>query len=115
MKRKLFVALVSVFTLFTTLLNVNAAASIKEVDYDGKGEVEVEFAENVTYNNPRVTVKDAGGKAHQAAVFAASRAGKLDRFGHPKPVIQLDGRFLGNLPTLLGARCCFRYSTTRAD
>ena len=69
MKRKLFVALVSVFTLFTTLLNVNAAASIKEVDYDGKGEVEVEFAENVTYNNPKVTVKDASGKTYSATII----------------------------------------------
>ena len=50
-------------TMFQVALPINAASLVEEVDVERNGEVEVEFREDVKYNNLKVTVKDANGKS----------------------------------------------------
>lgn len=57
--------LISVFPL-----QAIAAAPVKEdVEYLGKGKVEVEFHGDIQYKNPKVTVKDSNGKTYTAKIY----------------------------------------------
>ena len=69
MTRRIITLVVTILTALSALTTVDAASKIKEVEYDGKGVVEVEFDGKVTYSNPKVTVKDASGKAYSATII----------------------------------------------
>lgn len=57
--------LISVFPLHA----IAAAPSKEDVDYLGKGKVEVEFHGDVQYKSPKVTVKDSSGKTYTASIY----------------------------------------------
>ena len=46
-----------------------AACKIDEAEYEGKGKVEVSFTSKVTYDNLKVTVKDANGKKMKVRII----------------------------------------------
>lgn len=46
-----------------------AAASIKKVEYEGKGKVDVNFKSKVKYKNLKVTVKDSSGNQKKAKIL----------------------------------------------
>ena len=69
MTRRIITLAVTILTALSALTTVDAASKIKDVDYDGKGVVEVEFYDKVSYNNPKVTVKDASGKIYSAKII----------------------------------------------
>ncbi len=56
--------------LGTAIVPASAAAkpTIEDVDYNGKGTVEVEFAKDVKYKKAKVTVKDNKGKSYKASI-----------------------------------------------
>ena len=49
-------------------LQTEAAATAKKVEYDGYGEVDVDFVGRVQYRNVKVTVKDSNGKTYKAVI-----------------------------------------------
>ncbi len=65
----------TMLTLFTVALvsasaalPVTAAPKVQDVDYEGKGRVEVEFTSDVSYRNPGIKVKDSEGKTVPAKI-----------------------------------------------
>ena len=54
--------------VMTTPVTVEAAARLKKVEYDGKGEVDIDFYGRVQYKNVKITVKDQDGKSYKAVI-----------------------------------------------
>ncbi len=54
--------MVSALVFGITAAPANAAAKIKEAEYEGKGKVEIDFFSKVEYKNLKVTAKDQSGK-----------------------------------------------------
>lgn len=74
--RKIFAMVFTVALLVTTVFAVNmvpvaAAAApkpvIEDVDYEGNGKVEIDFVGKVDWKNPKVQVKDNGGKTYRVS------------------------------------------------
>ena len=55
-------------TVFATPCTVGAAPDIKKIDYEGKGRIDIDFAQAVQYKNVKVTVKDANGKKYKLKI-----------------------------------------------
>ena len=73
-KARMFkLALVAMMSLTMVILSAAAvfAASppIEKVKYDGKGKVEVDFVQDVSYKNVKVTVKEPSGKTYKAKIL----------------------------------------------
>lgn len=65
-------ASIAAFTLAFTLFSSSAFATapeMEDVEYLGKGKVEVEFEGDVKYRNPEVTVKDTRGNTYEATIY----------------------------------------------
>ena len=66
-------ALVALMSLTMVILSAAAvfatAPTIEKVKYDGKGKVEVDFVQNVSYKNVKVTVKEPSGKTYKAKIL----------------------------------------------
>lgn len=79
MKRmKKFTALSLIMAMFLTVgatpaFGASAAPRVEDVDYEGKGVVEVEFIGKVKYKNVKVTLKDNKGKKYSAKVLKRDR------------------------------------------
>ena len=67
-KRMIAMVLALAMILSLSVTALAAAPVIKEVEYEGRGFVEVEFTKKVQYRNTRVTVKNAAGKALTAVI-----------------------------------------------
>ena len=65
-------------TVFATPCTVGAAPDIKKIDYEGKGRIDIDFAQAVQYKNVKVTVKDANGKKYKVKI--SYKAGKKYTF-----------------------------------
>lgn len=61
-------ALALVMTMGAVPSQAASAPRIEDVDYEGNGVVEVEFAGDVKYRNVKITVKDSKGKKYKARV-----------------------------------------------
>ena len=59
----------AVMFLATQLSAFAAAPAVEEVEYKGKGRVEVEFHGKVQYKNVKVTVKDTAGKTYNVSAI----------------------------------------------
>lgn len=64
----LAMSLLMAFGIAASPVAAASAPKIDDVDYEGKGKVEVEFKGKVRYSNSSVTVKDASGKAYTAKI-----------------------------------------------
>ena len=69
MKKRLATLLLATILLLAAAVPALAKApAVKEVEYQGGKTVEVEFAENVSYRNPKITVKDSDGNKLTAKI-----------------------------------------------
>ena len=62
-------ALLLVFTTFGASPTFAAAPYVDEVNYLGKGKVEVDFDEDAQYKDVKITVKDTSGKKYTAKIY----------------------------------------------
>lgn len=62
--KKFFCAMMVMVWMTALAIPAMAAPKIQEAEYDGNGIVDVEFATDVVYKNPKVTVTDSTGKAY---------------------------------------------------
>jgi hypothetical protein len=70
MFRLALVALMSLTLVILSAAAVFAAApTIEKVKYDGKGKVEVDFVQDVSYKKVKVTVKEPSGKTYKAKIL----------------------------------------------
>ena len=68
--KKMIRTLAVVFMLMGVLaLTANASASIRKVEYEGNGKVDVDFYASVNYRKVKVTVKDSKGKKIGARII----------------------------------------------
>ena len=68
----IFLLTVLMMTIFA--FPVYAAPEIKDVEYEGKGKVEVEFrSKDVQYRKLKVTVKDSSGKTYKVRILGKER------------------------------------------
>ena len=58
--------------LFISLIHVNAdaAPAISEVEYDGKGKIEVSFQTKVVYQNVKIKVRDSAGRKIKTKIIS---------------------------------------------
>ena len=69
MKKRLATLLLATILLLAVAVPALAKApAVKEVEYQGGKTVEVEFAEKVSYRNPKITVKDSDGNKLTAKI-----------------------------------------------
>lgn len=68
MKKVMFLMVAVVLVLSLAVPALAVSSLIKKVEYEGNGEVEVEFASRVQYNDAKVTVKDSSGKTYTARI-----------------------------------------------
>ena len=62
--------MLGLMVIFTSTISAFAATpATEEIDYEGKGVVDVEFRSNVNWNAPKVTVTDASGKKYTAVII----------------------------------------------
>ena len=72
----LMLTLIAAVMIFGQTLSVFAAApTIKKVEYEGKGEVDVDFTKRVNFKNPKVTVTDNKGNTYTAAITDKDKNG----------------------------------------
>ncbi len=69
--KRYIVAVLALMMVIGTAVPVSAASKLKieEVQYEGKGKVEVDFYGKVKWKTPKVTVKDSAGKKYSAKVL----------------------------------------------
>ena len=66
---RIFTLLMMTIMVFGSVSSAFAAAPSKdEIEYDGKGRVEVEFRGKVDWKSPKITVTDSAGKKYTATI-----------------------------------------------
>ncbi len=66
------------------ILPKKGSSLIEDVDYEGKGKVDVEFAGKVAYGKVSVVVKDTDGKSYKATVVKKDNDDLTFRIDNPK-------------------------------
>ena len=86
MTKRLISVLLAVLAVFTMTATAFAATPrLEEVDYEGRGIVEVDFRRNVQYKNLKVTVTDAAGVTVTARVLEKDNDDLSFRVPQAKP------------------------------
>ena len=66
--KRLFALLLAAALLLSAVPAFAASASIRKVEYEGSGKVEVEFKKDVQYKSAKVKVTDSDGKSYTAKI-----------------------------------------------
>ena len=71
-RSRLIVMIVAILVICSSAFSY-AGTSISRVNYKGSGKVEITFSEKVTYDNPKVSVKDNSSKSYNTKITSKSK------------------------------------------